>query len=76
MINNSMTTFNPTQVHLLKMFSYAKTEQALDDVRRGLVAYFAQRVDEGMGQLWNEGKWSQEINEAVLDEHLRTSYKG
>lgn len=71
---DNITTFNPTQVHLLKMFSYARTEQALDDVRRGLVAYFAQRVNEGMDQLWDEGKWSQEINEAILNEHLRTPY--
>lgn len=76
MIQNRTTTFNPTQIHLLKMFSYAKTEQALDEVRRGLVAYFAQRVDEGMDQLWDEHKWSHEINEAILDEHLRTPYKG
>ena len=36
--------FNPVQLHLLKMFSYAKDERALEEIRKSLTAYFAQRV--------------------------------
>ena len=56
--------FNPVQLHLLKMFSYAKS----------LTAYFAQRVEEDMDKLWDEGLWDQDKNEAILKEHLRVPY--
>ena len=62
--------FNPVQLHLLKMFSYAKDERALEEIRKSLTAYFAQRVD----KLWDEGLWDQDKNEAILKEHLRVPY--
>lgn len=43
--------FNPVQLHLLKMFSYAKDERALEEIRKSLTAYFAQRVGEDMDKL-------------------------
>lgn len=43
--------FNPVQLHLLKMFSYAKDERALEEIRKSLTAYFAQRVEEDMDKL-------------------------
>ena len=61
--------FNPVQLHLLKMFSYAKGERALEEIRKSLTAYFAQRVEEDMDKLWDEDK-----NEAILKEHLRVPY--
>ena len=70
------TVFNPTQLHLLKMFSYAKSEEALLEIKKALSVYFAQKVEEDMDALWDEGLWSQEKNEAVLEEHLRTPYAG
>jgi len=70
------TVFNPTQLHLLKMFSYAKSEEALLEIKKALSIYFAQKVEEDMDALWDEGLWSQEKNEAVLEEHLRTPYAG
>lgn len=68
------TPFNPVQLHLLKMFSYAKDERSLEEIKKALTAYFAQRVEEDMDKLWDEGLWDQEANEAVLEEHLRTPY--
>ena len=70
------TVFNPTQLHLLKMFSYAKSEEALLEIKKALSVYFAEKVEEDMDALWDEGLWSQEKNEAVLEEHLRTPYAG
>ena len=65
---------NPTQLHLLKMFSYAKTEDTLFEIKKELSAYFAQKVEEDMDRLWDEGLWDQEKNEHILNEHLRTPY--
>ena len=65
---------NPTQLHLLKMFSFAKTEDTLFEIKKALSAYFAQKVEDDMDQLWEEGLWNQEKNENILKEHLRTPY--
>ena len=63
---------NPVQLYLLKMFSYAKDERVLEEIRKSLTAYFAQRVERD--KLWDEGLWDQDKNEAILKEHLRTPY--
>lgn len=68
------TVFNPTQLHLLKMFSYTKSEDALLEIKKALSAYFAQKVEDDMDELWELGEWYQEKNEAILKEHLRTPY--
>ena len=67
---------NPTQLHLLKMFSFTKTDDALFEIKKALSAYFAKKVEEDMDKLWEEGLWSQEQNENILKEHLRTPYDG
>ena len=68
------TSLNPTQLHLLKMFSFSKTEQSLTNIKNALMHYFAQNVDDAMDALWDSGEWNDEKNEAVLNEHLRTRY--
>lgn len=67
---------NPTQLHLLKMFSFAKTDDTLFEIKKALSAYFAQKVEDDMDQLWEQGLWDQEKNENILKEHLRTPYVG
>ena len=67
-------TLNPTQLHLLKMFSYAKNEDSLNEIKKALTTYFAQKVEEEMDHIWETGEWNQEKNEVILNEHLRTSY--
>ena len=71
-MNNA--ALNPTQLHLLKMFSLAKTDEALFEIKKALSAYFAQKVEDDMDKLWDDGLWSQEKNEEILKEHLRTPY--
>ena len=73
---NGNAALNPTQLHLLRLFSFAKNEESLNEIKMALTAYFAQKVEEDMDALWDEGLWSQEKNEAVLEEHLRTPYAG
>ncbi len=68
------SSLNPTQLHLLRMFSYAKDEASLNELKEAMSAYFARRVEEGMDELWEKGLWDQEKNENLLDEHLRTPY--
>lgn len=72
-MNNHMM-LNPTQLHLLKMFSFAKNEESLEEIKLALTAYFSKRVEDDMDTLWESGEWNQEKNEAILKEHLRTPY--
>lgn len=71
---NTNAALNPTQLHLLKMFSFAKSEQALDDLKVALSDYFAKKVEDGMDRLWDEGLWDDNKNEEILRQHLRTPY--
>lgn len=70
----TVAALNPTQLHLLKMFSFSKTEESLENIKDALMHYFAKNVDDAMDLLWDEGKWDNQKNEAVLKEHLRTPY--
>ena len=68
-------TLNPMQLHLLKMFSFVKSDEELTDIKKTLSALFADRAEEEMDKLWEEGLWDQEKNENLLTEHLRTPYE-
>lgn len=70
-----MEVLNPTQLHLLKMFSFAKDSKSLEEIRIALMDFFAKRVEKDMDELWDSCEWNNEKNEAVLKEHLRTPYK-
>ena len=58
------------------MFSLIRIfANGLDKVLRQVICdYYARRVDDEVDKLWDEGKWDNEKNEAILKEHLRTPY--
>ena len=68
------TVFNPMQLQLLKMFSYVRSDSQLREIKKVLSDYFFNKVEEGMDALWESGEWSEEKNEAIMKEHLRTPY--
>lgn len=79
-INNTFimkqaSVFNQTQQYLLKMFSYADTDEDLNEIKTVLANYYARKVEREMDSLWDDGLWSEEKNDAILHEHLRTPYK-
>ena len=57
--------FNATQLHLLKMFSFTKTEQTLQNLKKVLREFYIKQVE-------NEVDVYQ-IDDQVLNEHLRTT---
>jgi hypothetical protein len=59
--------FNETQLHLLKMFSYTKTEKTLLDLKKQLRNFYIQQVEKEAGKY--------QITDSVLNEHLRTPYR-
>lgn len=69
------TPLNAAQLDFLRLLGYIKTEEELDELRQVVCDFYARKIDDEMDQLWAEGKWDNEKNEAVLKEHLRTPYK-
>ena len=68
------TVFNPMQLQLLRMFSYVRSDSQMREIQKVLSDYFFNKVEEGMDALWESGEWSDEKNEAIMQEHLRTPY--
>ena len=57
------------------MLGHIKTEEQLDELRQIVCDYYAHKIDVAVEKLWDEGKWDNEKNEAILKEHLRTPYR-
>lgn len=64
------TKFNETQIHLLNMFKYTKSENQLKEVKELLSKFFAEKVDELSDTLWKEKILSQEEMDNILNNHI------
>ena len=69
------TVLNPTQLHLLRMFSYNGDEESLCELKDVLFNHYCQRVSEEGNRVWNEKKMSNEMMRDLLNTHLRTPYQ-
>lgn len=65
---------NQTQIGYLRLLSHFSTEEEVRELNDLVCKYYAQKIDEEMDRLWNEGKWRHEKIEGTLKEHLRTPY--
>jgi hypothetical protein len=65
---------NQAQMDFLRLLSHFKTEEEVRELNDLVCKYYAQKIDEEMDRLWDEGKWSHEKIEETLKEHLRTPY--
>lgn len=64
------TKFNDTQIHLLNMFKFTKSENQLKEIKEILSKYFAEKVDELSDKIWKEKKLSQEDMNDILHNHI------
>lgn len=69
------TMLNEAQLSILRLLGRMKTLEQVNELRQVISNYYAQKATEEMDRLWDEGQWSEQENEAVLKEHLRTPYK-
>lgn len=58
------TTLNPTQIHLLRMFSADNTEKGLQELKEVLFNYYYEKMNKSLDELWNSGV----LNQKRLDE--------
>ena len=69
------TVLNEAQLGILRLLGRMKNVEQANELRQIISNYYAQKATEEMDALWDSGEWSQEKNEAILTEHLRTPYK-
>ena len=68
------TELNEAQLSVLRLLATMKSVEEVHELRQIISNYYAQKATEEMDQFWDSGEWSEEQNEAVLKEHLRTPY--
>ena len=69
------TMFNPTQLHLLEMFSLMKTEEELLEMQSVLSDYYFDKVERMGVQLATEKGWTPDVLERMSNEHYRSASK-
>jgi hypothetical protein len=62
------TIFNPIQQHLLRMFSFNRSEESLQEMMSALTEFYAKKVDSTFNKLWDDGV----LNQDKLDEIRHT----
>ena len=58
------TVLNPTQMHLLKLFSFNNSEEYAREIQTVLTRHFQERLDAESDRLWDKGI----LNQEKLDE--------
>ena len=68
-------TLNPTQMHLLKLFSFNNSEEYAREIQTVLTQHFQSRLDAEADRLWDEGILNQEKLDELRhkDLHMTTS---
>lgn len=64
------TTLNPTQLHLLKLFSFNNSEEYALEVQDVLTKHFQEKLDAESDRLWDEGILNQEALDQIRQEDL------
>ena len=72
MENNSL---NATQTHLLKMFSFIKSEEGLTKLQSVLFDYYRKELKELTNEFWVSNKLDNEKMEEIMYGHSRISIK-
>ena len=57
------------------MFANDSNEEHLKEMKEVLAKHFAQKVDDEMDALWNEGKINLDVIEEWGEEHMRMPYR-
>lgn len=61
-------TLNPTQMHLLKLFSFNNSEEFVLEIKKVLTQHFQEKLDAESDRLWNAGILNQERLDALRHE--------
>ena len=68
-------TLNPSQLHLLHLFSYNRDEKSLNVLKEALFDYYCKKMDEESDKWWKENDMTTEKFEDMCSNiHYRTPY--
>ncbi len=62
------------QLEILEVFKYDLSEEQIKEIRNLLITYLAEKVTNGIDQLFEKNKWREEKIEEWSKEHMRTKY--
>ena len=68
------TIFNKAQLEILNLMSYVESEAMLNEIRDMLSRYFAEKAQQEIDKLWEEGTINDAVVEGWKTEHMRTPY--
>jgi hypothetical protein len=66
-------SFNDTQLEILKILNYLKSEKDLAEIKSLLTAYLSDKVVRNADKAFDERKYTEEIFETWKREHFRKS---
>lgn len=69
------TVLNDAQLELLRMMSVFDTPEAVTDLKQAISNYFAQKAEDEIDKLWENGTLSEAKIESLRSLHERTAYK-
>ena len=69
------TVLNDAQLELLKMVSVFDTSESVTDLKQAISNYFAQKTEEEIDRLWENGTLNEAKVESFRSLHERTTYK-
>jgi len=64
------TTLTPTQQHLLKLFSFDRSEDYAREIQEVLMRHFQEKLDKESDRLWDEGILDQQQLDRMRHEDL------
>lgn len=71
----TLTTLNPAQMMVIESFAGVTSEDELKGLMKVLKRFYAEKLEQELQRLWDNGT----LNEAALEElgtqHLRTPYR-
>ena len=69
------TVLNDAQLELLRMMSVFNTPEAVTDLKQAISNYFAQKAEEEIDKLWEDGTMTDAKIKSFRSLHKRTEYK-
>ena len=70
-----MTYSQIAQLELMNAAANVTSQEDLDSLRLTLSLFFAERAQQAIDKLWDEGALNQEKLDELRGQHLRTPYK-
>lgn len=70
-----LDSLNPAQLCLLEAFAGTQTQEELDELTCLIRDYYARKLEDELGMLWEDGTLNQQRLDELRGQHLRTSYK-